>query len=216
VTRLEPSDLRLRVETSEDHRPVEEVVREAFWNLYVPGCDEHYLAHLMRAHADFIPEWSLVAEVHGRIVGSVMSTRSRLAAKGAELQTVTIGPVSVLPEFQRKGIGRALVTRVCELSRARGFAAMVLLGDPHNYVGYGFRTGKDLGIRSEDGSYPVGLLALELVPGALAGKTWTAHFSSVFDVPPGLAEFDAGFPPREKAWQPSQELFSIMVRARIP
>ncbi len=209
------SGLTLRVEGPEDHRAVEELTRDAFWNLHVPGCDEHYLVHVMRGHADFIPDMALVAELDRRIVGNVMTTRSWLRAGDRELQTLTVGPVSVDPNFQRQGIGRALMERVAELGRARGFAAIVLLGYPHDYVGYGFRNGKDLGVSMDDGSYPLGLLVFELMPGILSEGGWAAHFSAVFDLPPGLAEFDADFPSREKVWRPSQELFSMALRARL-
>lgn len=210
-----PSEVTLRVERPEDRRAVEELTREAFWNVHVPGCNEHFLVHLMREHADFLPELSLVAELNGRLVGNVMSTRSWLRSGARELATLTVGPVSVHPAHQRRGIGRKLLARVAELGRQQGFAAIVLYGHPHDYVGAGFRHGKDLGISAEDGSYPLGLLALELIPGRLAGERWTAHLSSVFEVPPGLEVFDATFPPREKSWRPSQELFSIALRARL-
>lgn len=209
------SELTLRPEGPTDHRSVEELTRDAFWNLHVPGCEEHYLVHLMRGHADFLPDMSFVVELGGRLVGNIMTTRSWLRSDARELGTLTVGPVTVHPDFQRQGIGRAMMTRVCEVGRERGFAVIVLLGYPHDYVGYGFRNGKDLGISADDGSYPLGLLARELAPGILSGEKWTAHFSEVFELPSGLAEFDAGFPSREKAWRPSQELFSMTLRARL-
>ncbi len=210
------TDLVLRPEAPADHRVVEELTREAFWNLHVPGCDEHYLVHLMRDHPDFVPELSLVAILDGQIVGNTMTTRSRLSSDdGGELETLTVGPVTVHPKFQRRGIGRAMMARVADAGRERGFAAIILLGHPHNYVGYGFRNGKDLSISMTDGSHPFGLLALELAPGELAGRAWVVHFSEVFEVPAGLDEFDATFPPRQKQWQPSQELYAMALRAQL-
>ena len=209
------TDLVLREETPADFRVVEELTRDTFWNLHVPGCDEHFLVHHMRDHVDFLPELSFVAESGGRIVGNVMTTRSWLRSEGEELSVLTVGPVTVHPEFQRRGIGRKMMARVAELGRRRGFPAVVLLGHPHNYVGYGFRSGKDLRIAMPDGSHPLGLLALVLEPAALAGRDWLVHFSDVFELPDGLEEFDATFPTRERAWQSSQELFSIALRARL-
>ena len=209
------SALTLRMEAPADHRTVEELTRDAFWNLHVPGCDEHYLVHVMREHADFIPELSYVAVLDGIIVGNIMTTCSWLRADGQQMPTLTVGPVTVHPDYQRRGIGRAMITRVCELGRTRGFAAIVLLGHPHNYVGYGFRNGKDLGIAMDDGSHPLGLLAMELTPGALSGGHRRVHFSKVFELPSGFDEFDASFPAREKAWRSSQELFAMALRAQL-
>lgn len=212
---MQSAALNLRLETPADYRIVEKLTRDAFWDLQIPGCEEHYLVHVMRGHEDFIADLSFVAELDGRVVGNVMCTRSRLVADGHELSTLTFGPISVHPNHQRQGIGRALVERISELGKVRGFSAIVILGHPHNYVGYGFRNGKDLGISATDGSHPFGLLAKELTRGVLAGKDWRVHFSSVFELPPGLDEFDAGFPHREKQWRPSQELFSMALRAQL-
>lgn len=247
------TQVHLRHELPTDHRTVEELTREAFWNLQVPGCDEHYLVHHLRRHADYLPELSFVAEVDGRIVGHVATTRSVLVSDTRELSTITMGPISVHPEFQRRGIGRAMVEKVCDEARARGFAAVVILGHPHNYVGYGFRNGKDLGIAMEDGSHPLGLLAMELSPGSTSRSAteettghestssthaagppgestgasaeapvashgdarWKVRFSDAYDVPRGLEAFDATFPPRTKEWKPTQELYSMAIRAHL-
>jgi putative acetyltransferase len=209
------SDLTLRVEAPADYRAVEELTREAFWNVHVPGCDEHYLVHLMREHSDFLPELSFVAELQGRIVGNIMTTRSLLKSDSRDLKGLTVGPVSVHPDFQRKGIGRALLARVAEDGRKRGEAAIVLFGHPHDYVGAGYRNAKDLGIATSDGSHPLSLLALELLPGALAGTSWRIHFGSVFEIPSGFFEFDKTFLQREVGWRPSQELFAMTKRARL-
>lgn len=210
-----PPRMTIRVEGSSDYRTVEVLTRDAFWDLYVSGCDEHYLTHLMRSHQDFVPELSLVAEVDGAIVGCIMTTVSRLSCPGRELRTLTFGPLAVHPDYQRQGIGKALIERVAELGLERGFAASVIMGDPHNYVSSGFRNAKDLGTSAADGSHPLGLLVRELAPGVLADANWTAQFSSVYDLPPGVEAFDATFPQRPTAWRPSQELFKMLVRARL-
>jgi len=212
---IEELSFTLREETAADYRAVEELTREAFWDLQVPGCDEHFLVHVMRSHTDFVPRLSFVAEMNGRIIGNIMTTRSRLVAGDRSLPTVSVGPVTVHPEFQRRGIGRAMIERVIALSKAEGAAAILLLGHPHNYVGYGFKNGKDLGIAYTDGSHPLGLLAIELAPETLAGENWIAHFSNVFELPGGFEAFDATFPPREKTIRASQELFSMVFRSRL-
>ena len=101
----------IRNETENDYRVVEEVTREAFWNLYFPGCDEHYLVHKMRNHPDFLKEFDFVAEYDGKIVGNIMYTRAWLVDEpGKEMEIVSFGPISVLPAYQRKGIGSALIS----------------------------------------------------------------------------------------------------------
>ena len=102
--------MTIRLEAEKDYRIVENLTREAFWNQYVPGCDEHYLVHMMRAHEDFIPELDFVLTLDGEIIGSIMYTRSKLVDEnGNEKQILTFGPVSILPKYQRQGYGKMLI-----------------------------------------------------------------------------------------------------------
>ena len=97
-------NIAIRKEQKEDCRTVEELVREAFWNLYVPGCNEHYMLHNLRTSDDFIPELDFVAEKEGQIVGQIAYSRGIIKGKGAEdKEVITFGPVSVLPAFQKRG-----------------------------------------------------------------------------------------------------------------
>lgn len=196
---------------------VESLAREAFWNLYVPGCDEHYLVHLLRTHEDYRPEFSLVALVDGKPAGAILYTRSRIISDdGLTLQTLSFGPLCVAPQFQRRGIGSALIQKSFALINAQEVPAVIILGDPHNYVKHGFRSGFDCGVSDAQGHYPVGLLVRELKPEALAGRKWRFAESPVYHFDPSLVpEYDRRFPPREKTWQYSQELFSIMIRATL-
>ena len=99
--------LTIRNERPEDYAAVEELTRRAFYNVYVPGCTEHYLVHIMRGHRDFLPELDFVAELDGRLIGNIMYTRSWLTdGDGNRREVLTFGPVSILPECQRKGYGK--------------------------------------------------------------------------------------------------------------
>ena len=99
--------LKIRNETEADYQIVEEVIRKAFYNVYRPGCTEHYLAHVMRGHEDFIPELDFVAELEGKAIGNIMYTKAWLRdEKGNEKEILTFGPISVLPEYQRMGYGK--------------------------------------------------------------------------------------------------------------
>ena len=102
----------VRNEKETDHRHVEELIRKAFYNLYVPGCTEHYLARVMRGHEDFIPELDLVLELDGRVIGSILYTKAKLSdAAGKEKEILTFGPVCIAPEYQRMGYGRRLMEK---------------------------------------------------------------------------------------------------------
>lgn len=208
----------IRPETKADHRAVEELTREAFWNLYRPGCDEHYTTHLIRQHEDFLHDLTFVAEVEGHSVGSIIYTRSWIINKQSEkTETATFGPLCVHPAWQRQGVGSALIGHSRALAAQKGYPAILILGDPHNYCKHGFKTGKDVGVSTLDGKYPLGLLALELQPGFFsAGQPWKFQSSPVYEFDPAEVDaFDARFPPKEKKHQYSQDLFSMLVRAVV-
>ena len=102
--------LKIRKEVPADYQAVEELTRRAFYNLYVPGCVEHYLVHIMREHGDFIPELALVAQLDGEVIGNIMYTKARLVDEtGIEKTVLTFGPVCIAPEHQREGYGKALI-----------------------------------------------------------------------------------------------------------
>lgn len=210
-------DIMIRNETEKDYRVVEEITREAFWNLYCPGCNEHYLAHKMRNHADFLKELDFVAEYDGKIVGNIMYTKAWLVDEaGRETEIVSFGPVSVLPEYQRKGIGSALITHTKHIAMQNGVKAIVILGDPHNYCKLGFKSSKDLNISDMNGNYPYGMLAIELQEGALAGHNWKYRYSDVYEINAAEAEgYDQSFVKKEKGYRYTQEIFSIAFRAYL-
>ncbi len=210
-------DITIRPEAPHEHRTVEELIRDAFWNLYVPGCDEHYLAHIMRPHPDFCHDLNFVAEVNGTIAGSIMYTRSRLIGTGAErLETVTFGPLSVLPAYQRKGIGSALIRHTLPLVKAAGYHAVIIYGNPSNYVSSGFIGSSSFGIGSPEGAFPTALLVLPLSDTLRSSRGWKFYQSSVFEYSKTDAEeYDTQFPPMEKRHQPSQEVFAILSRSFV-
>ncbi len=210
--------ITIRPEIEAEHLAVEVLTREAFWNLYRPGCDEHYTTHRIRRHEDFLPDLTFVAEVNGEVVGSIIYTRSWVVnAFGERVETATFGPLCVHPDWQRKGIGTALIGHSRALAVHKGYPAILILGDPHNYCKHGFKTGKDLGVSMLDGRYPLGLLVLELREGFFAsGRQWKFQTSEVYEFDAAEVEaFDARFPPKEKKHQYSQDLFAMLVRAVV-
>jgi len=208
-------NLVIRNENEADYREVEEMTREAFWNLYFPGCEEHYLTHIIRSHPDFIKELDFVAVSDGKIVGNIMYTKSHVTDEsGNKMDTLSFGPLCVHPDYQRKGIGKALIEHTCKLAVQMGYPAILIYGDPHNYCVNGFLNCKDLNIRNEEGKHPYGMLVLELKEGAFAGHQWVLKQSEVFQLDPeAVEEFDKQFPPKEKKTQYSQVEFMMAVRA---
>ena len=204
--------IAIRKEREADHRAVEELTRRAFYNMYIPGCVEHYLVHIMRGHEDFIPELDFVLELDGRIIGNIMYTKARLADEaGEEKEILTFGPVSVAPEHQRKGYGRMLIEHSFEKAKEMGYDVIVIFGSPANYVSRGFRSCKKYNICLEGGKFPAAMLVKELAPGALDGRRWFYYDSPVMAIREEDAQrYDDTLPVMEKKYQPSQDEFYIM------
>lgn len=207
--------LKIRKETEADYQRVEEITRKAFYNMYMPGCVEHYLVHIMRSHRDFIPELDFVLELDGEVVGNIMYTKAKLTDEnGQEKEIVTFGPVSVLPEYQRKGYGKQLIEYSFEKAAALGYEAVVIFGSPANYVSRGFQSCRKYKVCVENGTYPAAMLVKELVPGALDGRTWIYKESPAMQIREEDAKcFDDTLEKMEKKWQPSQEEFYILSNA---
>ena len=127
---------------------------------------------------------------------------------------VSFGPLCVHPDYQRKGIGAALIEKTKSLVEKRNIPAIVIYGDPHNYCKHGFKNGIDYQVSNMDGEYPLGLLVLELQPGFFGNKEWKAKQSDVFIFDHEKAiEFDKKFKEKERKIQYSQELFKIQIRS---
>lgn len=208
--------MQIRNTIKSDYRAVEELTRKAFWNLHVPGCDEHYLAHMLRKHNDYIPELDFVAVKDGMIIGNIMYTDSYIMDGDRRLETLTFGPVSVLPEFQKKGIGSRLITHSFEMAKRSGYKAVIIFGNPGYYCKFGFMGSKTMNVATPDGRFPCGLLVKELKEGALPGGEWQFFGSEAYASDrDGFEAYDATFEPMEKRYQHTQELFSILSRAYI-
>ena len=123
-------NITIRPERVSDYQQVEDIIRQAFYNLYTPGCTEHYLAHAIRPHPDFLPELDLVLELDGRVVGNIMYTKSTLVDEaGKEKGILTFGPVCIRPGLQRRGYGRLLMEESFRRASAMGYEAIVIFGD---------------------------------------------------------------------------------------
>ena len=194
---MKNSELILRIETPADWDEVENLTREAFWDVYKPGCVEHLVVHTLRGNPDVIPELCTVAELDGRIVGHIFYTRVRIKYDGGEQEAVAFGPISVLPELQKQGVGSAMIRHTLPLARLMGFPGILITGNPDYYHRFGFYDGARHGVVMPDGSGGPWLMAQEFIPGAL--HSGCLHFPPQFDTDPAqLAEFETHFPHKEK------------------
>ncbi len=203
--------INIRNERATDYERVEEIARKSFWNLYIPGCIEHYLVHVMRTHKDFLAELDLVIEVDNEIIGNIMYTKTKLVDEsGEEKDILTFGPVCILPEYQRKGYGKKLMEYSFEQAAALGYDVIVIYGNPNNYVSRGFKSCRKYNVCLENGTYPAAMMVKELKAGVLDGRKWIYYQSPVFEIDEQDAlRFDKSLERMEKKYQPSQEEFFI-------
>jgi putative acetyltransferase len=200
-----------------DLHEVEELTRKAFWNVYVPGCNEHYLVHVMRSHPDFIPELDFVLEKDNHIIGNIMYTKAKLVdEENREKKILTFGPLSILPEFQRKGYGKALLEHSFAKAKEMAYDVIVIFGNPNNYISRGFKSCKKYNICIKENFYPTAMLVKELTEGCLDERKWCYIESDTYQMDEKAAEqFDSGFEKIEKKFRPSQEEFYIYSHSRI-
>ena len=203
------NDCIIRLETSRDHTEVEHLVRESFWNVYRPGCLEHYVLHCLREDPAFVPELDLVMEKDDVIIGQNIFMRASIAADdGRSIPILTMGPICIAPELKRQGYGKVLLDYSLEQAAKLGAGAVCFEGNIDFYGKSGFTHASRFGIRyhglpeGEDTSF---FLCKELIPGYLDGITGEYATPSGYFVDEGEAEeFDKRFPPKEKLKLPGQ------------
>ncbi|XEO93168.1 GNAT family N-acetyltransferase [Latilactobacillus sakei] len=205
--------ITIRHEEEKDYRIVEEITREAFWNLYFPGAVEHLLVHNIRKHPDYIPELSYVIELDNQIIGSIFYTKAKVIDKeGVAHPIITFGPVSISPAYHRQGFGRMLIEHSLAEAKRLGFNAIILGGFTYHYHPYGFVGTKKYNISMPDGKFYTGVMALPLFEGALDDISGSVHFSeAMYPDESLLDDFDQTFPPKEKQVLPHQADFEKAV-----
>lgn len=202
----------IRLERESDYRTVENLTREAFWNVYQPGCTEHYVLHCYRTDPSFIPELDLVMESEGEIIGHVMFSKADISCDdGSTLPILTFGPISIAPAFKRQGYGIRLLRHALDKAREMGYGAVCIEGNIDFYRNAGFVLASSLHIHyhaePREDIVPY-FLGLELRPDYLNGVEGTYHtpkgYYVAFENPEAFEEFDKGFPPKEKLVLPGQ------------
>ena len=205
----------IRNERANDYREVENLTREAFWNVYRPGCTEHYVLHEYRNNPDFIPELDFVMEKDGIIIGHVMFSKAELVLDdGSRKQSWTFGPISIHPDYKRKGYGLKLLNYALKRARDLGVGFLCMEGNIDFYKHAGFDLASKLNIHyhgePKDADVPY-FLAQEIIPGWLKSNGITeATYSPpkgyfVADENPKAFEaYEATFPKKEKLRLPGQ------------
>ncbi len=167
--------ITIRLETKEEYREVENLIRESFWNVYRPGCSEHYVIHVLRNDPAFVKELDFVMEQNGRLIGQNMFMRTVINADdGRDIDVLTMGPICITPDLKRRGYGKLLLDYSLEKATEMGFGAVLFEGNIGFYGKSGFTYAREFGIRyhdlpeDADDSF---FLCQELIPGYLDGIT---------------------------------------------
>ncbi|MHD0314079.1 GNAT family N-acetyltransferase [Fusobacterium varium] len=206
--------LEIRLEEKKDYRKVEEMIREAFWNLYVPGASEHFIPHYLRNSKITIPELNFVALKDGEIVGQIFYTKAEVRDKnGNSHEILNFGPLCVDPKYHNLGIGRALIEHSKKAAAEMGYKGIAIYGYPGYYTRVGFQSAAKFGIARADGVFVKALLVMELYPDSLKGISGNLH-EFLSDVPfegDEFLKYESTFPPKEKKYEPSQDVFAEMV-----
>ncbi|MCQ2441698.1 MAG: N-acetyltransferase [Oscillospiraceae bacterium] len=206
---MNKNDCVIRLEQKNEYREVENLVREAFWNVYRPGCSEHYVIHVLRDDPAFVQELDFVMERNGELIGQNMFMKTVIEADdGRVIPVLTMGPIGITPERKRQGYGKKLLDASLERATEQGFGAVLFEGNIGFYGKSGFDFASKFGIRyhdlpeDADASF---FLCKELIPGYLNGIT------GVYQTPQGyyvedsdVEAFDQGFPAKVKQKLPGQ------------
>ena len=206
---MNKNDYTIRNEEKGEYREVENLVRESFWNVYKPGCSEHYVIHVLRDDPAFVKELDFVMEKDGRLIGQNMFMKTVINADdGRDVEVLTMGPICITPELKRRGYGKILLDYSLEKAAEMGFGAVLFEGNIDFYSNCGFDFARKFGIRYHDLPEDVDdsfFLCRELIQGYLDDVT------GVYQTPQGyyvddanVEEFDKGFPQKEKLKLPGQ------------
>ncbi len=209
---MNTNDVIIRLEKKEDYREVEYLVRESFWNVYRPGCTEHYVLKKLREDKDFVRELDFVMEKDGKIIGQNIFMKAEISLDdGSKLPIMTMGPICIANELKRCGYGKRLLDYSLERAREYGCKALCFEGNINFYGKSGFVYASSKGIRYHglpDGVEADFFLCKELVPGYFDGISGEyappKGYFVAEDNPEDFARYDATFPKKEKLVLPGQ------------
>ena len=206
---MSKNDCLIRLERKEDYSEVEYLVRESFWNVYRPGCIEHYVLNRLRSNIDFIPELDFVMEKDGEVIGQNVFMKAVIKADcGKDIPILTMGPICITPKLKRQGYGKILLDHSLEKATELGFGAVCFEGNIDFYGKSGFTYASEFGIRYHglpEGADSSFFLCKELISGYLKGITGEYATPKAYFIDESKAdEFDKNFPHKEKLKIPEQ------------
>jgi len=193
-------EVRIQRTTEKDFSQTENITRESFWNLYKPGCDEHLVLHTLRNSKSYISNLDLIAIFEKEIIGHIISTKAKVVdSLNNEHEILCVGPLSVLPKFQKQGIGSKLLNESIKVAKESGHRGMILFGNPEYYHRFGFRNAQEYSITTKDYQNFEPFMALELQRNGLANVKGRFFEDNAFETHPDeLIEFEKQFPYKEK------------------
>ena len=204
--------MNIRLEQPQDYREVENLTREAFWNVYRPGCTEHYVLNQYRTNPDFIPELDFVMEENGRIIGHVIFSKAEIILDdGTAFPSWTFGPISIHPDYKRKGYGLKLLQYALEKAKEMGIGLLQMEGNIEFYKHAGFDLASKMKIHyhaeSRESEVPY-FLAQELIPGYWGNREGTycppKGYFVADENPEAFKAYDVSFPVKERSLLPGQ------------
>lgn len=190
----------IQKEQKSDWYAAENMTRNAFWNLHVPGCDEHYLVHRLRADTAYLPALTRIAVLDKQVIGAIYYSKATVCVGDKKSEILTFGPLCVEPTFQNKGIGGKLLHETMRLAREAGYKGIAIFGEPGYYPKHGFVTCDRFGITTKDGKNFDAFMGIELVPDGLSAVKGKFYVSEIFSNLPvdEVAAYDKSFPYMEK------------------
>ena len=192
-------EVNIQPATGKEFASTENITREAFWNIYRPGCVEHLILHNLRKSKSYIIELDLVAVIDNEIVGHIISTKAKTVdSLNNEHEVLCVGPLSVLPEYQKQGIGSKLINESIRIAKELGYSGMILFGNPEYYHRFGFVNAQEYSITTKEGQNFEPFMALELKNNGLENSEGRFIEDEFFEIQPDeLIEFEKKFPYKE-------------------
>lgn len=173
-------NLIIRQENEKDYKSSESVVKKAFENEEYSDKSEHNLVSRLRKSDLFVPELSLVAEVDKEIVGHIMFTKLIIKSGENTYSSLALAPVSILPEYQNKGIGSKLIIEGLKIAKEIGFKSVIVLGHDKYYPRFGFKSASVWGIKAPFDVPDEAFMAVELEDGSLEKSSGKVAYSKEF------------------------------------
>ena len=193
-------DIGIRLENKEDFKEVENVIREAFWNVYKSGCDEHLIVHKLIKSSEFVKELDFVICDEEKIIGNIIYSKAKVINEDKEeFEVLCMARLGVLPSYQSKGIGTLLMNHSVKIAKNLKYKGIIIFGNPKYYHRFGFKNAKNYNIQTSWGENFEEFMALELYEDSLKDISGKLHFSQAFEITEEeIKEFEKRFPYKEK------------------